>query len=459
VIPIHGEVDPGMAAFVERAFQKAAAIASDGRKPVVILEIDTFGGRVDAALDIVDTVTMAKNVTTVAWVKTRAISAGALIALACQRLVMAPGTTFGDCAPITYSSEGPQMMGEKFQSPLRAKFRSLARRNHYPQALAEAMVSSEMAVYRVTIDGRQQFLDEHALQDLSQERQKAITSRETIVAKGELLTMDDVEALDLGFAVQRSASVAELVQALFGRSLETVRLEPSWSESLVRLIGSIAPILMIIGLAALYTEIKAPGFGIPGIVGILCLALVFWGQYLAGLADQTELLIICTGMVLLAFEVFVIPGFGIAGLAGMFCIMVGMVLSLQSFVLPDPSLPWEADLMIRHSTQGISALLAAILLALFFLRFILPRISSRQKGPYLMQTLRDARTTVSSHTGIKVGDRGLAVTLLRPAGKIEIGDTRLDVTTEGDLVEKGRPVIVARIDGNRIIVAEDRHDG
>ena len=134
IIPAAGTVDPGMAAFIERSLETAFADPN----ALVIIEIDTFGGRVDSALQIVDSLLATPEGKTIAFVKTKAISAGALIALACSRLVMRKNTTIGDCAPITYSKEGPKMLGEKFQSPLRAKFRALAKRNNYPEKLAEA---------------------------------------------------------------------------------------------------------------------------------------------------------------------------------------------------------------------------------------------------------------------------------------------------------------------------------
>ncbi|HMA66659.1 MAG TPA: ATP-dependent Clp protease proteolytic subunit, partial [Desulfosalsimonadaceae bacterium] len=136
VIPVSGQVDSGMAAFIERACDEAL------QKPdsLLIFSINTFGGRVDAALEIVDTILTVPPERSIAFVEKKAISAGALIALSCGDLVMRPATTIGDTAPIIYSQEGPKMMGEKFQSPIRAKFRALARRNGYPEALAEAMV-------------------------------------------------------------------------------------------------------------------------------------------------------------------------------------------------------------------------------------------------------------------------------------------------------------------------------
>ncbi len=168
VIPVNGDVEPAMAAYIERAVQEA------GKDPeaIIVLEIDTFGGRVDSALKIVETMTGIKGPRTIAFVKNKAISAGALIALSCDDLVMQPSTTIGDCAPISFSQEGAKMMGEKFQSPLRAKFRALARRNGYPVALAEAMVSAHLEIYEVKMADRTLYLNANDLQGMTEEEQE-----------------------------------------------------------------------------------------------------------------------------------------------------------------------------------------------------------------------------------------------------------------------------------------------
>ncbi|MEW6221633.1 MAG: serine protease, partial [Thermodesulfobacteriota bacterium] len=380
VLPVAGDVDPGMAAFLERAFRDTA----NAKDALFVLEMDTFGGRVDSALRIVDAIVNDAPSRTVAFVAGKAISAGALIALACHELAMRPHTTIGDCAPIAYSDEGPQMLGEKFQSPLRAKFRALARRNGYPQRLAEAMVTAEMEVYEViTQDGQRQFLDTPELEQLAETDQAAIRSKRLVVAAGELLTMDDVEARELGFARHTAASLDDLLAQLGMSSAKVVHLAPSWSEALGSFISTIAPILLVIGLGALYTEIKSPGFGLPGVIGILCLGLVFLNQYLMGLADHTELLLIALGLALLGLEVFVLPGFGIAGLAGFGCLLVGMILAFQDFVIPSPDMPWQEELLVTNSIRVLGATIAAFLAALFFLRHLLPRLGRVVEGPYL----------------------------------------------------------------------------
>jgi len=192
IIPVSGTVEPGMAAYVKRALEEI----KDETDAVFIFKMDTFGGRVDAALDIVDTISNVPKGKTIAFVEKRAISAGALIALSSNLLFMKENTIIGDCAPIINSKEGMKMAGEKIQTVLRAKFRALAKKNNYPIVLAESMVTIDMEVYEVVMDGEKSFMKKKAYDDLTEDEKKLISSKKTIVAKGELLTMHDAEAVD-----------------------------------------------------------------------------------------------------------------------------------------------------------------------------------------------------------------------------------------------------------------------
>ncbi|MFH2130972.1 MAG: ATP-dependent Clp protease proteolytic subunit, partial [bacterium] len=361
VIPVSGQVDPGMAAFFQRSLTRYALDPS----VLVVIEMDTFGGRVDSALEIVDHLTNIPKSKVISFVTKRAISAGALIALSASELTMKHNTLIGDCAPIVMSAEGPKMMGEKIQSPLRAQFRALAKRNGYPGLLAEAMVSVDMEVYEVVFPDRRLYMDAVDFADLIPAEKEKIISRKTIVAKGELLTMDNVEAVELGFSKRSVDTIEEMLGAMGLTDYEIIRIQESWSETFVRYVGSLAQILMLIGLAALYLEYKSPGFGIFGITGIICLGLVFFNQYLVGLADYTELLILVIGILLLAVEVFVLPGFGIAGITGLATIGVGLLLMMQDFVIPDPALPWQGKLMMDNLVQVLVSFLLAFILTLF----------------------------------------------------------------------------------------------
>jgi membrane-bound serine protease (ClpP class) len=449
VIPVEGDVEPAMAAFIARALHEAAHYPD----PLIILEMDSFGGRVDAAFQIVDTILNAPRGKTIAFVKTKAISAGSLIALSCSELVMKHNTTIGDCAPIALTNEGPQMLGEKFQSPLRAKFRTLAKRNGFPQALAEAMVTPEMIVYKIQLRDSSFFIDSMGFADLSVDVKKQIIDKKTIVKKGQLLTMDDVEARQLGFSKMSVESVEEMLQMKQIKDYHIIRFTESWSEALVRFITKIAPILMLIGFAALYIEYKTPGLIFPGIIGALCLGLVFFSQYLVGLATYTELLIIVLGVLLLGIEIFVLPGFGIAGIAGITCIVIGLILSFQYFVFPSPSMPWQLREMTGNIGKVVGSFIAAFVCSILFIRFALPSFSKVVHGPYLDATLQGSHADSEAIVDVKESDAGVVETPLRPSGKARIGSRVFDVVTEGDFIERDAEIIVNKILRNKIIVS------
>ncbi|MFN2436482.1 MAG: nodulation protein NfeD [Desulfotignum sp.] len=449
VIPVTGTVEPGMAAFIKRSVDEILAAEPDA---LIVFKLDSFGGRVDAALDIVETVSDIPQGQSISYVEKRAISAGALIALAGNVLVMKHNTLIGDCAPIIQTSEGQKEMGEKTQTVLRAQFRSLAKKNNYPEVLAESMVTKSMEVYQLVMDGETVYMDNVGFNDLTEEEKSRITQKKTVVAEGELLTMDDVEAHDLDFS---RASVADLDQALARLGYENYTLNvmiETWSERFVRFLQPLLPILMLVGLGALYTEIKAPGFGIFGIIGIVCLGLVFLNQYLVGLADYTELLLLLIGTLLMAVEILVLPGFGVAGIAGIMVLAAGLVLAFQGFVVPDPKMPWEGRLMIRNLAMVVGVFAGALVFSLFMLRFVLPGLSRLIKGPYLEATLGEALVGSDEARFVAVGQSGRAITALRPSGKIRIGPRRIDAITRGEFLDPGTPVTVDALEQNHVVV-------
>jgi membrane-bound serine protease (ClpP class) len=445
VIPVVGTVDHGMAAFVGRCLREASREAG----VVVVLDIDTYGGQVDAAFDIVDSVTSCRA-PTVAFVRSKAISAGALIALSANKMAMRPNTTIGDVAPLINTKDGPQMLGEKHQSPIRAKFRTLADRNGYPAILTEAMVTAEIEVFEVALPDTVFYVDSAGLAALDTAAAKA---SKQVVKAGELLTMTDAEALRYGFSAMTVGSVEEMLPRMGYAVAAAGSAGKNWSEGLVSVIAMLAPVLMMIGFSAIYMEIRTPGFGIPGIIGISCLALVFFGQYMVGLANYTELLILALGAALLALEVLVIPGFGFAGFAGIALLIIGMVLSFQNFVLPSPELPWQAAILKKNLLRVSLSVIGSITLILIFFKYFFADLGRIVKGPYLAATLGGAQSDTGMSFVPKVGDRGVASTTLRPSGKVRVGAALCDVVTEGQFIENGAAVVVTQIHGNRIVVA------
>jgi len=449
VVPVSGAVDHSMAAFVGRAIHEAAKLDN----VLIVLDIDTYGGQVDAAFTIVDSIT-GSRAPTVAFVRSKAISAGALIALAADRMFMRPNTTIGDVAPLINTGDGPKMLGEKHQSPIRAKFRTLAKKNGYPEVLTEAMVTEEIVVYEITLADTVLYLDSLKVANLDANTKKQIKSQKRIIQSGELLTMTETEAHHYGFSQKTVNTIEEMLRAMGHTNAEIIHAGKSWSENMVSLIAMLAPVLMMFGFALIYIEMRTPGFGVPGVVGIICIALVFFGQYMVGLANYTELLLIVLGVMLIAAEIFILPGFFI-GAAGIGLIIVGLLLSFQPFVIPSPEFPWQAQALRVNIIRFSLSILGSIALVMIFFKYFFEKLGRIVKGPYLAATLGDAKSAEDMVFVPKIGDRGVAVTPLRPAGKVRIDKDMCDVVTDGQFVDGGTVVVVVQIQGNRIVVAVD----
>lgn len=448
VIPISGTIDFGLSAFIGRSIEAAKELKPD----IIIFEVDTFGGRVDAALEIVDRLSAISDAKTVAFVNTKAISAGALISMAANEIIMVEGSTIGDSAPVVYGQEGPKMMGEKFQSPLRAKFRSLAEKNGYPVKLAESMVSSDQEILEIETKEGKRIITKKELEVLSDKEKSEIVSKRIILEEGKLLTMHAVEAVDLGFSRKTVKDLNGLL-AEYGLTENNVkeRFELVWSEKLVIFIEKIAPFLLMIGLAGLYIEIRTPGFGVPGIIGLVCLGLVFGSKMFVGLANYTEVLIFVIGVILLAIEVFAIPGFGITGVGGLILIFVSLVLSFQNFVIP--TAPWEFE-SLYHNLFVIGTVFSLSLL--FFLITLFTSGSILAKSPIAHKGNEGKANGFSSSQdyGALLNREGILLTDLHPTGYAEIGGTRTNVASRGEFITKGKKVKVVDISGNKIIVEE-----
>lgn len=190
----------------------------------LVLELNSFGGRLDAAYEISDKIIQAGDITTIAYVKSKAISAGAMIALSCKYLYMDKSSTLGDCAPLMMSMDGPQMLGEKFQAPLRARFRALAVQNDFPPRLAEAMVTQGPEIYQYVSSTGVHYLDSSEIASLLPDSQKSYIKKMRVVEKNELLTLTAQEAVSFGFCRKIVNSVSDIVLDL---NLKKVTILPS----------------------------------------------------------------------------------------------------------------------------------------------------------------------------------------------------------------------------------------
>lgn len=407
-IPIEGTIDRGLGPFVERSLEAAAEAGAR----FVILDINTPGGRVDAAWQIVDAI-QDSPVPVYAYVD-RALSAGAMIALATEAIYVRPGATLGAATPVT--GEG-QKASEKMVSAMRSEFRALAEAQGLNPRIAEAMVDEEVA-----IDG--------------------------IVAAGKLLTLSADEAIQLGYAQARYQSIEDLLAALDSGGANVLTTEPNWAELIVRFLTNpiVAPLLLSIGFLGLLFEVKTPGFGFGGLAGITGLALFFGAHLIVGLAGWEELILIMAGLVLIAAEVFVIPGFGIAGALGIVALGVGVILSMLGRfpTLTDMGTAFMVVLAAMVLTTGF---------AYAFLRHL--RWSRRFAGIFLSEATSRELGYVSGDVRPElVGKHGIAATTLRPSGVGIFDDERFDVVSEGPWIEVGSPIEIMRSEGYRLVVRE-----
>ena len=448
-ITLEGDVDPGMNDYARRAIAEASAKKPD----LIIFEINTFGGRLDAAFDIVDTITAIK-IPTIALVQKKAISAGALIALSSDKLYMLPSTTIGDCAPIVQSSDGqPQIVGEKIQSPLRAKFRNLAERNGHPRLLSEAFVSPDLGVIELSNKDTVIYVNATEYNDMPEAEQKKWTKK-TLVGAGQLLTMTNEEAVNLKFSQGTPETINDFKKQL--GITETIIIKISWAENLTRVIGAISGVLMILGFGLLYMEFKTPGFGAFGIIGILLIAIVFLGQYASNLHDKLPLVLLCLGVLLMLLEIFVLPGVYICGALSIVCFIAALAMSFDVSSLP--AFAPETKSLSNWQYGLLYIMLCAVLAS------SLPILASK----YLLPILPDSFTPVNKTDlskayspveefvdDVKKGDIGIALTDLRPSGHAKFGDKMLDAQSRSDFIEAGSSVRIDFVEAGKVWVVKN----
>jgi membrane-bound serine protease (ClpP class) len=415
-VAIDESVEPGLAAFVKRVVEEHR----EGE--TVLLEINTLGGRLDAALTIRDAL-LASKARTVCWVKPRAISAGALIALSCDIVVLAPGASMGAATPVQVGpSGGITAVDAKVVSYMRQEMASTARMQQRNPLVAEAMVDLEVEIPGL-IDG------------------------------AHLLTLDTEKALEFGLADLRAADEAELWKVLGRDSPRVEQARPTGPEALARFLSdpTVAVALMILGIAGIAVEIFNPMQGTAMLFGIFCLGLFFLGHNIVNLAGWVEVALLGLGVVFLALE-FAFPGH-VFGVVGLKLILIGLFLALVSLDRLPVDVAWSSGLLPRALATVMGSLLGAVALIVAVLRYA-PR--TRHGRSLVLDAV--VPTPAPSHRGIAldalVGEVGVALTDLRPIGRIEVLNKRVEGRVERGFVSAGGAVRVLRVEDNRCVVRE-----
>ena len=409
VMEIKDEIDPPMRRYVKLAFDHARETNAD----IVIIEMDTYGGGLTDAKEIVDIIMKFEKPVWV-FINADAASAGALISIACDSIYMSRGATIGAATVVTGSGEKAP---DKYQSYMRSIMRSTAEENGRDPQIAEAMVDENLEV-------------------------------DSISKAGQVITFSTSEAIQYGFCEAKVSSVEEILERNKVTNYELDRFKLPGIEKVILFFMNpfISGILILVVIGGIYFELQSPGVGFPGIAALTALILYLVPYYLNGLAENWEIIALFVGLILLAVEVFVIPGFGIAGVSGIALLLTSLVLIMLNndffdfeFV-PMQNILFASIATIGGIAGGIGLLFVAgarLSRSKFMSHVTLNETQERTQG---YTTSRFVETPMK-------GKKGTAYTVLRPSGKIMIDGQLYDAYTRGDFIDKGVEVEVVSDEG------------
>ena len=463
VIDIRNEIGSGLGTYISDGIQTAEEAGADA----IVFDVDTPGGRVDSAINIIRSI-QDTQIPTIAFVNRQAISAGAMISIACNQIVMTSGGTIGDSAPVNIQG---QEVGEKAISYIQGTIRATAERENRNPDIAEAMVDKELVLVKLA-DGQiiKLLPEEYIARDEEGEEM------EILCAQGKLLTLSTQQALEYGFADAQAETLTELLaqyeiveidgtklplteegiaqrQQDFGSEINRLKtlagariieVEATLADRVVFFLTNplISSLLLSLGILGIFIEIRTPGFGIPGFLGLLCVGLFFGGHMLTKIGAEWAFLLFLLGLGLIALEVFVIPGFGIAGILGI-TLMLGSV-----FFVFDKAYEFRTAVM----WLSISVILSAglVILAAFYLPET--QLFRRLALSTVMDTEMGYHSSSSEDFQAYLGKSGTALTPLRPSGTARIANNRVDVVTVGDFIGQDSNVKVVNVEGSKVFV-------
>lgn len=414
IFEIKQEIGPPAARHAKIAIEKAHQLKAD----VILLQLNTYGGMVDAA-DSIRIKILDSEIPVYVWIEDNAASAGALISIACDSIYMKPGSTIGAATVVNQTGE---VVPDKYQSYMRSKMRATAERTGRNPDIAEAMVDPD-----IYIPG--------------------------IIDSGKVLTFTTTEAIRHGFCNAEANSIGEIMKTAGIEKYILHYHEPTWIDKLIGFLINpiVSGILIMLIIGGIYYELQTPGVGFPLLVAIIGAVFYFMPLYIEGLAEHWEILVFITGLILIALEIFVIPGFGVAGVSGIILAIAGLTLSLIGNVGFDFE-PVSSDSVVKSLfTVIVSSLLSlsiSIYLAMkllhtsLFRRFVLEATQEKEKG--------FVGTDISEFS--LLGKTGVAKTMLRPSGKVEIDGEIYDATAETGFIEKGENIKVARYETAQLFV-------
>ena len=415
VLQIFDEIGPPSWRTTKMGLQEAQEVNAD----IVIVHLNTYGGLVDAA-DSIRTALLNFPKPVWVFIDNNAASAGALISIACDSIYMRKGANIGAATVVTQSSESAP---DKYQSYMRSMMRSTAQAQGRDPMIAEAMVDPDVYI-------------------------------EGIIDSGKVLTFTTEEAIAHGFCEGQAESIEDIIQKNGITEYEIVRQEISALDKFIGFLINpvISGILIMLIIGGIYFEMQSPGIGFALLVAVVAALLYFAPLYIEGLANNWEILIFIIGIGLLAVEIFVIPGFGVAGVSGIILIIGGLTLSLVGNV--GLSMPEGDYTPVARSFALVALSILVALVGSFYLSTKLVKVKVGGSTIGLSEELRSSDGYSASESAYKelVGKTGVALTILRPAGKIEIDGEQYDATARTGYIEKGENVKIVAYENMQLIV-------
>ena len=423
-VPIEGTIDLGLPPFIQRTLEDAES----NEATAVIFDINTFGGRVDAATQIKDAI-LGADILTIAFINRRAISAGALISLSCEKIYMTGGGLIGAATAVDMTGKKGS---EKVISFMREEMASTAEKRGRSKEIARGMVDEELTFTHLVIGG-----DSIKVDDIEGRKD------------GKLISLTTEQALKYKIADGTAENMEALLDSLGYSSFKTIETTENWSEAIVRFLTNpvVASLLTTFGFLGILFELQSPGWGIPGFVGLTCLILSLSASYIAQLATMSDMLFVLTGLALILLEVLVIPGFGIAGLGGIGLMIYGLYLLL----LPD--IPVSEEVLGQAMDGFLIGLVGAVIGVVLLAKLMIKTKFWEQLTAPDTQKKEDGYSNTFGWESLQ-GETGNADTDLHPSGWVRVKDQRIFVVSEGEFIEEGKEIKILSVDGNRILVRE-----
>ena len=423
-VPIEGTIDLGLPPFIQRTLEDAES----NEATAVIFDINTFGGRVDAATQIKDAILRA-DIPTIAFINRRAISAGALISLSCEKIYMTGGGLIGAATAVDMTGKKGS---EKVISFMREEMASTAEKRGRSKEIARGMVDEELTFTHLVI-GR----DSIKVDDIEGRKD------------GKLISLTTEQALKYKIADGTAENIEALLDSLGYSSVKTIETAENWSEAIVRFLTNpvVASLLTTFGFLGILFELQSPGWGIPGFVGLACLILSLSASYIAQLATMSDMLFILTGLALIVLEALVIPGFGVAGLGGIGLMIYGLYLLL----LPD--VPVGEEVLGQAMDGFLIGLVGAVIGLVLLVKLMIKTKFWEQLTAPDTQKKEDGYSNTLGWESLQ-GETGIADTDLHPSGWVRVKDQRIFVVSEGEFIEEGKEIQILSVDGNRVLVRE-----